>query len=88
MLLKLLVAYALGALFGYLLCALLSANRDYGLSYIYFSGDKTLMVPVEGIEQEIEKVALLYNTEDHKADLYKFDETLRKENTDDSDTDR
>ena len=79
MLLKLLVAYALGALFGYLLCALLSANRDYGLDYIYFSGDKTLMVPIEGIEQEIEKVALLYNTEDHKAAMYKYAETLRRE---------
>ena len=86
MLIKLIVAYALGALFGYLLCALLSANRDYGLRYVYFSGDKTLMVPIEGIEQEIEKVVLLYNTED-RADLYKFDETLRKENTNDSDTD-
>ena len=87
MLLKLLVAYALGALFGYLICSLLSANRDNGPDYIYFSGDKTLMIPVEGIEQEIEKVALLYNTEDHKADMYKYDETMRKGKTNDSDTD-
>lgn len=87
MLLKLLVAYALGALMGYLICALLSANGVHEQSYYYFSGDKTLMIPVEGIEQEIEKVALLYNTEDRKADMYKYDETLRKENSNDSDTD-